>query len=1189
MKRKYFSALLMGALTIASVSTFTSCKDYDDDISNLQQQIDSNAKAIETIQNLIKGGGLVTGVTETSDGLTVKLSDGKSVTISNGKDGAPGTAWTIGADGYWYENGKKTDNLARGPQGEKGEKGDQGVKGDKGDQGVKGDKGDQGVKGDKGDAGTSASAASYEYYVPDAESGYFDIYKDGKKVRRSDVQFVSETPNSITATLDKQNLILTGVKGISGEKVVISLTGDLTGLVFMPNLYLDGIETLTYDYLHGEYLEHKDNLTGLSRLNTTTGVAKTIKGLDNYLPDRLDNATAQDPAAAVLYNYGPAWGVKYHMNPSNADMAYEDITGFNLLEPTILNYHTRATASVLGNITSPELNDAGKALFNTSNGIVTAGLKIQHPEKLEPFPTVKDKNETANTIALQAKTAASTVAEGKVTSDYALIQPQKAYLEALYWRLKPQYAKLGASNTRMGDEKGIPTAKYFGTTATDAAAKVHVYDSPQEALADPAGAALELYYNSAEGIDIASYLGLHMLVEDVKQFTPGTTTTPNKLGVNLKEMSLEEGKEWGLTYQFNLVEYKVDGNATIDSRYAKWVNKDAGVLRAGNVDAEGNPTTTESSTAIDREPLVQVLVKRGDQVVLDGYILIHITRQNPEVAPNKTIDLLTQDAQFDLCHDIDKLKTTWSQFSSIVLTQGLENMTKKDFDEQYTIDKKGNFGNDAAGNTTLDLKMFKAAPEKGGTYDAADDLGNIEYFPNTEGTTNHAFKWHLTAADLEKLTHDQANPVPVVRYVRYIGNAKAKYPYIYVKLTYNLSRANNNQTFGELIPEYWKGLDGSENGKDAVIFDVQEPKDGGDILGISRKVTSTLKGNVAKLVGTHKYYFVPEPVVVGDYTITPQKDASDTEWNKLICKYITGDSHVFSKAKLQETLESCAIKYAEGAFKNDKLYAVKKGTTLHVLIATLDRATSEITLVKNETTKAVLNAIGYEPANANIQKELRSWVGVVTENSCGVAEFVKDGIFLTSWERPINLIDVATEPRIDANTNGNVIYALDLFKLYDWRGWNTETMSEAGCVANQSNMWGDHLWFWGYYNVKSITIDTTPANVETTLGGGTWTTMDQISKDVELLCGNKNGNPTAAKKKGSETYTFNLTSYNSASQNAALAALMEADKAKFGTIWYYNNGGNVETFKVRIPITIAYEWGEFTTKVEFTINGTIGD
>ena len=1058
--------------------------------------------------------------------------------------------------------------MARGPQGEKGEQGE---------------RGEQGVKGEPG---TSASVASYEYYVPNAESGYFDIYKDGKKVKQSNVKFVSETPNSITASLDKQNLILTGVKGISGEKVVISLSGDLTGLVFMPNLYLDGIETLTYDYLHGEYLGHKENLTGVSRLTTTGGAHKTITGLDNYLPDRLNNSSAVAPAAATLYNYGPAWGVKYHMNPSNADMAYEDITGFNLLEPTILNYHTRATASVLGNITSPELNDAGKALFNTSNGIVTAGLKIQHPEKLEPFPTVKDKNETANTIALQAKTAASTVAEGKVTSDYALIQPQKAYLEALYWRLKPHYAGLGLPNTRKGDETGIPVDKYFGTTAADVTEKVHVYDSPQEALADPDGAALELYYNSAEGIDIASYLGLHMLVEDVKQFTPGTTTTPNKLGVNLKEMSLEEGKEWGLTYQFNLVEYKVDGNATIDSRYAKWVNQDAGILRAWNVDASGNPSS-ESATSIDREPLVQVLVKRGDKVVLDGYILIHITRQNPEVAPNKTIDLLTKDAKFDLCNDIADLKTEWAQFSATVLTEGLENMTKKDFDEQYTIDAKGNFGSDAAGNTTKDLKMFKAAPEKGGTYDAADDLGHIEYFANTEGTTNHAFKWHLAAEDLEKLTHDQANPVPVVRYVRYIGNAKAKYPYIYIKLTYNLSRINKNQTFGELIPEYWKGLDGSVNGKDAVIFDVKEPTNGGDILGISRKVTSTLKGNVAKLVGTHKYYFVPEPVVVGGYTITPQSSAADTKWNKLFCKYITGDSHVFSKAKLQETLEGCAIKYADGAFTNEDLYAVK-GTS-YVKIATLDPATSEITLVKNETTKAVLNAIGYEPANANIQKELRSWVGVVTENSCGVAEYVKDGIFLTSWERPINLIDVATEPRIDANTNGNVIYALDLFKLYDWRGWNTATVSEAGCVANQSNMWGDHLWFWGYYNVKSITIDTTPAKVKTTLGGGSWTTMDQISNQVELKCGNVSGNAADPKTKGKVTYTNDLTSYNSASQNAALTTFMEANKAKFGTIWYYNNGGNVETFKVKVPITIAYEWGEFTTEVEFTIKGTIGD
>ena len=40
MKKRIFGMLLMGAMVIASVSMFTSCKDYDDDINNLQKQID---------------------------------------------------------------------------------------------------------------------------------------------------------------------------------------------------------------------------------------------------------------------------------------------------------------------------------------------------------------------------------------------------------------------------------------------------------------------------------------------------------------------------------------------------------------------------------------------------------------------------------------------------------------------------------------------------------------------------------------------------------------------------------------------------------------------------------------------------------------------------------------------------------------------------------------------------------------------------------------------------------------------------------------------------------------------------------------------------------------------------------------------------------------------------------------------
>ena len=47
MKRKIFSKLLMVALVIAAVGSFVSCKDYDDDINNLQKQIDTKAALSE--------------------------------------------------------------------------------------------------------------------------------------------------------------------------------------------------------------------------------------------------------------------------------------------------------------------------------------------------------------------------------------------------------------------------------------------------------------------------------------------------------------------------------------------------------------------------------------------------------------------------------------------------------------------------------------------------------------------------------------------------------------------------------------------------------------------------------------------------------------------------------------------------------------------------------------------------------------------------------------------------------------------------------------------------------------------------------------------------------------------------------------------------------------------------------------
>ena len=50
MNKKFLTALLLGAFTIASTSTLVSCKDYDDDIDALQEQINQNDKDIANLQ-----------------------------------------------------------------------------------------------------------------------------------------------------------------------------------------------------------------------------------------------------------------------------------------------------------------------------------------------------------------------------------------------------------------------------------------------------------------------------------------------------------------------------------------------------------------------------------------------------------------------------------------------------------------------------------------------------------------------------------------------------------------------------------------------------------------------------------------------------------------------------------------------------------------------------------------------------------------------------------------------------------------------------------------------------------------------------------------------------------------------------------------------------------------------------------
>lgn len=203
MNKKYLSVVLFSALMLGTAGTFTSCKDYDDDIENLQDQITTMKGTVDDLQRKIEGGLVVTSVAKTDNGVNITFSNGQTYELKNGADGKNGkdaTVWSIGQDGYWYLDGVKTEYKAAGANG--------------------------------------------YYYKPNAETGCFDIYvidENGKEkfVEATTISYVSAV-EGVSVVHDGNKLIIKGAVDSQGNttNVELNLGKELASVAFVPD-FLD--------------------------------------------------------------------------------------------------------------------------------------------------------------------------------------------------------------------------------------------------------------------------------------------------------------------------------------------------------------------------------------------------------------------------------------------------------------------------------------------------------------------------------------------------------------------------------------------------------------------------------------------------------------------------------------------------------------------------------------------------------------------------------------------------------------------------------------------------------------------------------------------------------------------------------------------------------------------------------------
>ena len=120
-KRNFAKTALLGVLLCGLAGpTFVGCKDYDDDIDGLQEQVNTLNKNFEELKKLVNDGKAITSVTPITGGFKITFNDNTSYDIVNGKDGEKGND---GADGVGTvvsvdENGHLIiDNVDKGKVG----------------------------------------------------------------------------------------------------------------------------------------------------------------------------------------------------------------------------------------------------------------------------------------------------------------------------------------------------------------------------------------------------------------------------------------------------------------------------------------------------------------------------------------------------------------------------------------------------------------------------------------------------------------------------------------------------------------------------------------------------------------------------------------------------------------------------------------------------------------------------------------------------------------------------------------------------------------------------------------------------------------------------------------------------------------------------------------------------------------
>ena len=924
---------------------------------------------------------------------------------------------------------------------------------------------------------------------------------------------------------------------------LFAISNELRSLVFIPDLYVDGVEGTEYTY--ATYLPKKTLLKEETVYDKSFPVPVKCELLKNQWWDYADEAGSK---RAYI---NPTYAIRYQMNPSNAVVDAEDISFVSDDKEFI---KTRASKS------APKASLVGAA-----DGVLKVGLTASGKD-IAGGAT----GNMISVLALQAKVRKGDK-DTTITSDYAALYGSKLEFLAIAFADKNNYKGNACTAAATNPD-------HLWATAKDALEKVP---------------SCRVAYDGK--------LDLSKIVRTIIKTDSKTTARKADDHTVYEDFIKKDGvkTDFNIKYEFELVDYVAGTNTTSESQHA-YLNGGE-FIPCGTTDGKRNNTT--DITSVGRRPLVRVTVvdtNNKNKVILVGFIKIEIVKTTGYKKTDKFTDWTVDFG----CADQENT-TLWSQMVDNVIK--ISDLTKEEFCKMYELHKNASgeavqYGFDGT-NFAPATSVFGTVREitdavPGTTTDVLNwSLGTKPMSAIYQGSADH------TKTIWVRYIYKGTTPTSIYEgiYVRLDVKVLKPAATVGVKLDEYWFNNKANAKINVRAPHSvkpWNPIYATY----AWTTDTKQVWEGNQPKFTAKSGESYAKYDPANY--DVKYYFAPVQPKVGDYqlyaaaSVVPMATAANA--NQIKDKY---DATKDYTVKRTDAISVITTKEAEiaansnaGIYRNRYLLC-QVGSTVSI-IAIIDQVTGHVEYQHNPISESLLNLTKSDPANQYQDSKLYANIGMAYyAKACNLVMPVDGEINPYYFLRPINIDSVQGKSYIDGvdyHKEESNLDVLDLLAFSDWRG--QKFLKAADDFSN--------IWYFAYYNINRVKVDID--NVTTNMNEAdpsNFVNLATKTKDIMLShCIGKHTDVAATGLlvvsgwyESGSGYSYYPSSSPSASvyvptHFAECEPLVwgkteyETLVHNFGFIRYHNNKSVLsKAFKLRIPIAVTYDWGTITTTVEVEV------